>query len=410
MYSSTRRLFTLNDFTHTSVRLKVTGRKALPSKLISPQLYSYLKGGTVGDFIAYAKRGRRVLAFSLERGLVRLASPRDWPVELKASHSSLYSTSLNRELYLLSSRAVEKRLISIFRLVEKKITHFPILNGDLSLHIMMAMKSFLLEPALLIKHILTDESVSLYSQELEDALDCYKLGSELFDALADLVKSKYLPSRYELLFKKISKFKHDIGNKMTLMNFGISYIEKRKNRQSVVEFIGRGADCFAIFNPSDYLHNYAIRLEDITFDDFCKRFILAESGDSPDYHIGLSIGNRWGGRVSVDVSQLLFCVESLVCNSIKYKRDDVRLRVVVRVFLGKDSLIIKVKDNASGMSEETAAKVFDGGIRERCDVSGTGFGLALVSDSIRAQGGSISVKSTLGKGTLFTIKLPLLKE
>jgi signal transduction histidine kinase len=70
-----------------------------------------------------------------------------------------------------------------------------------------------------------------------------------------------------------------------------------------------------------------------------------------------------------------------------------------------NELSIKVKDNASGMSEETLAKLFEPLFTTK--LKGIGLGLPIVKEIIEAHGGKIFATSTLGVGTEFTILLPM---
>jgi two-component system sensor kinase FixL len=66
---------------------------------------------------------------------------------------------------------------------------------------------------------------------------------------------------------------------------------------------------------------------------------------------------------------------------------------------------IVLADTGEGMDPEVAANIFQPYFTTKAQ--GTGLGLAICQSIIRGHGGSISVKSTPGKGTAFTIQLPL---
>lgn len=71
-----------------------------------------------------------------------------------------------------------------------------------------------------------------------------------------------------------------------------------------------------------------------------------------------------------------------------------------------DSIEIKVADNGCGISETNLPKIFDPFFTTKGH-TGTGLGLAVVQGIIDNHNGTISVKSAVGKGTTFTIRLPL---
>lgn len=68
---------------------------------------------------------------------------------------------------------------------------------------------------------------------------------------------------------------------------------------------------------------------------------------------------------------------------------------------------IAIRDNGCGISEENIAKIFNPFFTTKPTDKGTGLGLALSSDIIRAHGGTISVKSELEKFTELTVSIPL---
>jgi two-component system phosphate regulon sensor histidine kinase PhoR len=88
--------------------------------------------------------------------------------------------------------------------------------------------------------------------------------------------------------------------------------------------------------------------------------------------------------------------------------------VEVRLWHEAERLLITVADTGIGIPENQLERVFerfyqvDGSMTRR--YGGTGLGLALVKEIIEAHGGHISVRSHVGKGSTFTVELPLLKD
>jgi signal transduction histidine kinase len=66
---------------------------------------------------------------------------------------------------------------------------------------------------------------------------------------------------------------------------------------------------------------------------------------------------------------------------------------------------ISFSDNGPGMSPEVVSKIFTPLFTTKAQ--GMGFGLSICKRIVEAHGGSISVKTELGKGTTFTITLPI---
>jgi len=73
----------------------------------------------------------------------------------------------------------------------------------------------------------------------------------------------------------------------------------------------------------------------------------------------------------------------------------------------QDQCIIRVEDTGPGISEEIQENIFEPFFTTKAVGEGTGLGLAISQDIIRRHGGEITVQSQPGKGTIFTISLPL---
>ena len=70
-----------------------------------------------------------------------------------------------------------------------------------------------------------------------------------------------------------------------------------------------------------------------------------------------------------------------------------------------DRAVLDVTDTGSGMSNEVRSKIFDAFYSTR--KAGTGLGLPIARKIVESNGGTISVRSELGQGSQFTIRLPI---
>ncbi|MGB0670859.1 MAG: sensor histidine kinase [Rhodospirillales bacterium] len=99
---------------------------------------------------------------------------------------------------------------------------------------------------------------------------------------------------------------------------------------------------------------------------------------------------------------------NLITNALKYNDPDGS--VDITVLARGASLWVSVRDNGWGIPDSYKPKVFEPFTREGDrDKDGIGIGLALSRELIRLMGGDITVDSTLGKGSTFTVTLPLVK-
>jgi signal transduction histidine kinase len=106
------------------------------------------------------------------------------------------------------------------------------------------------------------------------------------------------------------------------------------------------------------------------------------------------------------ISQVLL---NLLSNAVKFS--DNRKYIGVEVGRNSTSALILVIDHGMGISKDQLKKIFDKFHRvptpEVKETRGSGLGLTLAKHIIEAHGGSIEVESELGKGSTFTIRIPL---
>lgn len=109
---------------------------------------------------------------------------------------------------------------------------------------------------------------------------------------------------------------------------------------------------------------------------------------------------------SARVSQVL---DNLVSNAIKYSPNGGD--VVVSLGSEGANLVCRVSDTGMGMSEKDQAEVFTkffrtGNVRNT-SIPGVGLGLSISKAIVEAHGGTIQLRSTLGRGTTFTVRMPV---
>jgi signal transduction histidine kinase len=75
--------------------------------------------------------------------------------------------------------------------------------------------------------------------------------------------------------------------------------------------------------------------------------------------------------------------------------------------ISDNNLIIKVQDTGTGISTKVISKIFDPFFTTKDVNKGTGLGLTISYSIIQKHGGRLTVESEQGKGSVFTIHLPL---
>lgn len=79
----------------------------------------------------------------------------------------------------------------------------------------------------------------------------------------------------------------------------------------------------------------------------------------------------------------------------------------IKTYVEKNQAVISIKDNGSGVPQEIQQQIFDPFFTTKSSEQGSGLGLAISKSIIEEHGGSIALHSTLGVGSEFVIKLPI---
>ena len=132
---------------------------------------------------------------------------------------------------------------------------------------------------------------------------------------------------------------------------------------------------------------------------------LKANDKSGDVELSLLATRHWIKADKVHIANIIY---NLLDNAIKYTEN--APQIVVRTFDKKGDILIEVEDNGLGITLRQQRLIFDKFYRvptgDVHDVKGFGLGLFYVKTMLKAQKGKIFVKSELGKGSVFTLRLP----
>jgi PAS domain S-box-containing protein len=126
---------------------------------------------------------------------------------------------------------------------------------------------------------------------------------------------------------------------------------------------------------------------------------------------GIRLIRNFGAEVPpivADADLLARAVQNLVANAVKYSAQGTEVRISTRG--NGESVAIDVADQGYGIPESDLERIFDKFYRvpraSDADAPGTGLGLALAREIAELHGGSVSVRSKVGVGSVFTMVLP----
>jgi two-component system phosphate regulon sensor histidine kinase PhoR len=145
--------------------------------------------------------------------------------------------------------------------------------------------------------------------------------------------------------------------------------------------------------------------------DVVDNFSLQLEQKNGKVELDLSAGNDLVEADEVHFSNL---VNNLVDNAVKYAKENTPPVVKLSTVSNGKNFVMRIEDNGIGMNRDTLKRIFERFYRAHTgnvhNVKGFGLGLSYVKTMVEAHDGDIKADSVLGKGTVFTVDLPLKKS
>lgn len=136
---------------------------------------------------------------------------------------------------------------------------------------------------------------------------------------------------------------------------------------------------------------------------------LTARAESNNQSLSLELPDEYLPSITADSLALESIFGNLITNAINYTPEGGEIRVVVD--LAGINIRIKVIDNGFGIADKDLTNIFKRFYRVKDDktryITGTGLGLPIVKGLLESLGGFIQVESTPGKGSTFTVLIPL---
>jgi signal transduction histidine kinase len=176
-------------------------------------------------------------------------------------------------------------------------------------------------------------------------------------------------------------FIHDLANHITVMSLSIEAMKKHIK--------GRDIQCH--FSPEKKIKEL---VELLRYKIEKERVLI---------HIYTETGAR---NVRICGSRLRFnqLFSNLISNAMDAGGKNIEIKIKKKI----DHVLISVADNGSGINTKIKEKIFEPFFTTKAKDKGMGLGLATVKEIVEKDfSGMISVKSTLGKGSTFSVSIPL---
>lgn len=260
----------------------------------------------------------------------------------------------------------------------------------------------------------------IYAAIIQDFTERKFLEAQLWDKERlnlELEKERELR---DLKNRFISMMSHDLKTPLAAIRLANSMLRQYGERASEAE---KRESYDAIDQQVDYLTELINDVMTISRTDFTGAELTLEAVDLETYCRDIieemQLAHRMqcclefsgtNARVEAQIDKRLIrrAITNLLSNAIKYSPAPMSpVRLELRVV--DDHALIRVSDQGIGIPEDDMKRLFEPFHRAANvgAISGTGLGLAITKQAVDLHGGTIRVESELGKGTTFTIDLPL---
>lgn len=197
-----------------------------------------------------------------------------------------------------------------------------------------------------------------------------------------------------------------------LLNFDVEDKEKRKNYLQIIneQLKHLGGMVEQILSMSiEQRKNFRLHPEDICLKEVIDELIAQhkiKSNKPVEFQVEISPDDL---TITADRTHLYNILSNLIDNAIKYSKD--KAFISIKAFIDSNQLNISVEDKGIGISADKQTHIFDKFYRVPTgnihDVKGYGLGLFYVKTFVELHKGHITVESTPGKGSVFTIRIPV---
>lgn len=236
-----------------------------------------------------------------------------------------------------------------------------------------------------------------------------KRGDELgnlaraFNRMSDSIK-EMLTAREQLLLD----VSHELRSPLTRMKVALEFIPENSSQESLQSDVNEMEQMVTEILETARLKSEYGKLDRLDTDlgTLIHETCLMFEGKDP----GIRFENSAEKCVAqVDVEQIRTVLKNILANALKYSAPE-NNPIKVRLSNDNSRIQLEIQDYGQGIPDEEMDLIFEPFYRvdksRNKDTGGYGLGLSLCKTIIEAHGGTIFVKSSMGKGTIFSLLLP----
>jgi signal transduction histidine kinase len=253
------------------------------------------------------------------------------------------------------------------------------------------------------------------NRELADALE------KLTRAQSQLVRAEKMASIGQLvagIAHEINNPVNAIVNTVNPLSESVDEVAAKAGSPAVLELTTDIKDMVRVIQNGarrtkeivQALHNYS-RTDDERLVEFDLNRGLDDSLELLRHLLkgGIDVEKHYGavGRISGHAGQINQVFMNLLTNAAQAMTGRQGAKITLRTTREAGQVVIQVADNGPGIPPEILSRIFDPFFTTKDVGEGTGLGLSIVHGIVERHGGTIEVESEVGKGTTFTVTLPV---
>ena len=266
-----------------------------------------------------------------------------------------------------------------------------------------------------------ETSRTISAENLESRLQLPKVNDEIRQLGETLnTMMERINKAFNLQRQFMADASHEFRTPLTVMCSELEFAQKRTSDEQARESIGTAlveidrlakmTEGMLMLSRSDSsqltLYRHAIRLDELLIDSIqlLKPLCIQKQIDL-QVHVDDAV------EINGDRDKLKSAIINLLDNAIKYSKPCGVIRVALCIDDHSPSSVrIGIEDNGPGIASSDLPHVFERFYRSatsRAESSGSGLGLAIVDQVVKMHGGRVDVQSAIGKGSTFTMELPI---
>ena len=243
-----------------------------------------------------------------------------------------------------------------------------------------------------------------------------KLLEEERDKQKELNEKLEAATQSKLIF--FTNVSHDLRTPLTLIAEPVAQFNKADNLTAPQKTLAKIADknvkilqrlINQILDFRKFENNkMTLNLKEVNFNNIVKDWLESFHAVAKKRDINLQLEEpKEELFIAIDPERIERVFFNLVFNAMKYSPDNSTIKVSYKI--DGEELILRVEDQGEGITEENLPKIFDRFYQvDKVRPRGSGIGLSLAKAFVELHGGSITVESEVGKGSTFTVTIPVM--